>query len=185
MFADGAAWVTNYADETLTRIDATTNRPTTIGLPNTVNPAGIAFSGGYLWVCAGANNIVLELSPTTGKVLATLRLPGQASWTGFDARTVWVSDSFGGTVSRVDAATARVVGTSRSGTAPADGDVLAGVSGWATRGTGRSARSTGPVSSAGPGRAARPAPSSCASTRASYGSPTSRGRTSYGSTRPG
>ena len=125
-FADGAAWVTNHSDETLTRIDAATNRPTTIALPNTVNPDGIAFSGGYLWVCGDANDIVLKVSPTTGTVLATVRLPGAATWTGTDGHTVWVSDSSDGKVFRLQTPSGRLLGTSTIGSAPADGDVLAG-----------------------------------------------------------
>ncbi len=50
---DGAVWVANTIDRTVTRIDPATNRPVTT-IPVKSSPTSIAVGDGYVWVAADA-----------------------------------------------------------------------------------------------------------------------------------
>lgn len=57
---------------------------------------------------------------------ATVKAGDGAAWLAWDARNVWVANGRAGTVTQIDATTARVVRTVATGPAPLDGDVVAG-----------------------------------------------------------
>jgi hypothetical protein len=118
-FADGAAWVTNYADESVSRIDARSGRVKRIRTGGT--PIGIAPAGGRVWVGPGDQGIA-AIDTGTGTVTATIPTDGSAGWTAYDADHVWVN--VGATVVQVDPATASVTRTVAVGDKPADGTVV-------------------------------------------------------------
>ena len=115
----GAIWVSNRDGHSLTRVDPATNQPTlTLPLPG-VDPGGMVYAGGSLWVgddTSGATSL-LRLDLRTNKVtrVAAGRRPAYLTAVG---DSVWVSDQEDGTVSRLDARTGRVTATVPAGSSP-------------------------------------------------------------------
>lgn len=73
-------------------------------------PVAVAIGGGAVWVAArrGSGEVVLRFSPTTGKVLQTVRLPGSGVESiAFGDGAVWVLSS---RILRLDPATGRITG---------------------------------------------------------------------------
>jgi branched-chain amino acid transport system substrate-binding protein len=124
---EGAVWVLNTQDETVSRIDpktkAVSRRFETRGVPT-----DLAVGGGALWVGNGGGRdanftvSVSRIDPKTGAITRTLKLPdptGSASTASFNwgfpqiavgSGAVWAANP-GRTISRVDPATGELVAT--------------------------------------------------------------------------
>ena len=124
------AWVANYLDSTLTKIDLTTRTPVkTIGLP--VTPTGVEAAQGSVWVVyngcdaacdarAGANAgsgeraLLLKINSATDDIVWTKRLgeggPGRVD-VAVAGGSAWVSNENDWTVTRVAADTGAVQAT--------------------------------------------------------------------------
>jgi branched-chain amino acid transport system substrate-binding protein len=120
---EGAVWVLNTQDETVTRIDpetrAVTDRFRTRGVPT-----DLAVGGGALWVGNGGGrdaNYTVSISridPRTGAITRTVKLTDGSDFAGtynwgipqvaVGAGAVWAADP-GLTVSRIDPASGRLV----------------------------------------------------------------------------
>jgi streptogramin lyase len=119
----GAVWVGNLDERNLTRIDARSRRPAgTIPLDGR-SPTGLAFDRGTVWVGHGLLGSVSLVDPQFGEVthVTPITEKGAYSSTGSvaaGAGAVWVV--FGdGTLARLDPATGRVTGRSRTDASPA------------------------------------------------------------------
>jgi YVTN family beta-propeller protein len=123
-FADGATWVTDYSDGTVSRVDAATNTRTVVKVGDT--PVGIAHTPGAVWVPLPTSGDLARIDTTTLAV-STVKLAPGIGWTAYDDTSVWVANTTTGTVTRVDPATRTVVATVKVGPRPLDGDILDGV----------------------------------------------------------
>ena len=107
---EGAVWVANLDDRTLSRIDPNTR--TVLGnLPLQATPTGIAVGFGAVWVAYGLLGSVSRVDPSVNAVTATIettapRASGGSIAVGEDA--VWFA-SAAGLVARIDPSTNMVV----------------------------------------------------------------------------
>jgi YVTN family beta-propeller protein len=130
---EGAIWVANLQDRTLTRIDP--GRRTVAGNVSLEDrtPTGIAVGAGAVWVAHGARGELSRVDPQFGRVSQTLRitntgLGAQSGSVAVGAGSVWAAygDS---TLARLDATAARVTGSAFAGGTPA-GVVVGSDSVW-------------------------------------------------------
>jgi DNA-binding SARP family transcriptional activator/streptogramin lyase len=111
---DGAVWVANAADGTISRIDPRTRRVVaTIGIGSDVSDLALGF--GSLWVAGGNDGTLTRIDTRQNLVQATIRLgrstalaPAAAFAVVTGAHAVWVGR--GDMVLRVDPSTNRVSG---------------------------------------------------------------------------
>jgi YVTN family beta-propeller protein len=115
-------WVTNWFDNTLSRINPATNTVLAtipLVLPGTAGPEAITTGGGSLWVttteyAADDTNLpgsVLRIDPATGAVLATIAAGRGAYDIAYGYGAVWVTNIVDGNVQRIDPTTNQVVTT--------------------------------------------------------------------------
>ena len=115
--AEGAVWVLNADDQTITRVDEATGTAKTFGVGRT--PADLAVGAAAAWVVVDGATALLRLDPATGVVEATVSLASPKPTAGVGVTSagtpvvttkssVWVVDPAGDVV-RVDATTNRVV----------------------------------------------------------------------------
>ena len=72
-FADGAVWVANVDDDSVTKIDASTRQvvaTTKLG----ISPTGLAAGEGAVWATNGLAGVLLRIDPETAKVVERVRL---------------------------------------------------------------------------------------------------------------
>lgn len=96
-------WVAQHRGGSVTRIDPATNAVVmiTIGAQGPSGPHAIGFGAGSVWVSAGMTatgggpgGAVVRIDPTTNKILATIKIPGNASACGGFAisdEAVWMA----------------------------------------------------------------------------------------------
>jgi streptogramin lyase len=133
-FTAGAAWVTDWSDGTVSRIDATTNRRTVIRTGG--SPTGIVAVAGGLWVGLGGpvfdeasrtNYSIVRIDPVTSHITDRINAGQSPTWTAPYGNAVWISDAANASVIHIDGATRTVVDTQVLGSAvPLDGDGAAG-----------------------------------------------------------
>jgi YVTN family beta-propeller protein len=113
---EGAVWVGNLEDETLSRIDYTTRTvQRTYGLPAT--PTGLATGAGAVWVAHGLLGTVSRYDPAVNAVVETIDTgsrsnAGSVAFSKGDAETpayVWAVDGIGD-LAKIDPRTNSVVG---------------------------------------------------------------------------
>jgi YVTN family beta-propeller protein len=117
-------WVTNWYDNTLSRIDPGTNTVlsvNTYGLATNSAPEAIATGFGSLWFTIvafddqGMPNLpgaVIRVDPSTGSAIGSPIPVGRGPITiASSAEAVWVSNAFDGTVTRIDPVTNQVAAT--------------------------------------------------------------------------
>jgi streptogramin lyase len=116
----GALWVSNRGDGTLTRIDPGTNEAVdTVRTPG-VQPGGMAYASGSLWVGddTSGNRNLLRMDLDTG---AFTKVRSGGTRTAYLAEVdgdVWVSNFDEGTVSHIDGDSGEVVATVETGLSP-------------------------------------------------------------------
>jgi len=120
--APSGVWVTNYWDNTLSRIDPATNgvlQTIPLALTGNAGPEAIAFGAGSLWVTvtdyddsgdplAGS---VLRIDPASGHVQATIAVGRSPFAIAVTPGAVWVVASDDNTLARIDPANEDVVAT--------------------------------------------------------------------------
>ena len=110
----GGVFVTNWLDDTLSKIDPASNRvlasiPLDIG--GNAGPEAIAYGDGALWVTVtGDAGSLLRVDPATGQTVATFPM-GSPAAVATSPGAVWVTSHQGGTVTRVDPVTNSVSAT--------------------------------------------------------------------------
>ena len=98
--AAGSLWITAYTDGVLAQVDPATNTITRHRIG--VQPCGITYAGGWLWVARLGTADIARVSPRTGKVTKVVPFGGQAWDVQHSAGAVWVSDRTGNRVLRLD-----------------------------------------------------------------------------------
>jgi YVTN family beta-propeller protein len=113
---DGATWVADDWDNTVSRIDSTGGVSAII----TVGPgaSGIAVGAGAVWIAGTQADTLVRIDPSTDTVRTTIAVGSRPRGVAFGDGSVWVANSGDGTVSRVDPQTNRVATTIRVGQSP-------------------------------------------------------------------
>jgi YVTN family beta-propeller protein len=114
---EGAVWVANSGDNTISRIlpeTATAVGTTTVSR----QPRGIAIGDGALWVTARGDDVVTRIDPSSGSSF-TIPVGDGPTGIAYGAGSVWVANSDDGTVSRIDPVEKTVVKTIPVGARPA------------------------------------------------------------------
>ncbi|HET9497773.1 MAG TPA: serine/threonine-protein kinase [Candidatus Limnocylindria bacterium] len=116
---DGAAWVSNSLDRSISRIPATFgSADAPIGLSFT--PGALAFDheAGALWIVDTDGDAVLRLDANTRREVERIDVGQTPVAVAVGAGSVWVANEFDGSVSRIDPATNTVIDTIVIGGAP-------------------------------------------------------------------
>lgn len=115
-------WVTNWWENTLSRINPANNQvvaEVSLLVPDLEGPEAIAVGGGSLWVTTTEVDTnddplpghVLRVDPATGAILATIPI-GRGSYAiAYGASAVWLTNHGDGNVMRIDPVTNTVVAT--------------------------------------------------------------------------
>ena len=105
---EGAVWVTNTNDGTVSRID-----PVTRSVRQTIavgsSPSGIAVGAGAVWVANHFDGTVSRIDPETNDVVDTIPVGNGPAAVAFGEGSLWVTNSSDRTLSRIDPASGRVV----------------------------------------------------------------------------
>jgi len=91
-FGEGFVWVTDTADNSVTRIDPSSGGGTTIDAVGD-GPVGVAAGNGAAWVANGRDGTVAEIDPRSAKVVKRFTLGASLSPDGVavTAGAVWVT----------------------------------------------------------------------------------------------
>jgi YVTN family beta-propeller protein len=98
---EGATWVTNTDDNTVSRVDPATKNVQTIPVGN--SPGGITTGGGAVWVANGLDGTVSRIDPGTNTVVQTIDVGNDPVGIAYGAGSVWVANTGDGTITRIDA----------------------------------------------------------------------------------
>jgi DNA-binding beta-propeller fold protein YncE len=136
--SEGAVWVPNTGDGTLSRIDPRRNRVVatiTIGVPEAMLahgcgpsnehtfysgsfllrrcdvPSAVATSPGWVWVTKNDDQSVARIDPRTNRISQVIPVGTDLWGIAADTSQVWVTDYYHGNVVRIDPATNRAVAT--------------------------------------------------------------------------
>jgi ABC-type transport system substrate-binding protein/class 3 adenylate cyclase len=124
-FGGGALWVVAQDTGRFWKIDPRTNAPVGGGKLHGGWVSDAAFVGGHLWLPVLDDNAVWEID-ADGDILRSVPTGAQPQTLGTDGRALFVANQNGGTVSRIDPATARVR-TVRTGHRPTSSAVAGGL----------------------------------------------------------
>jgi YVTN family beta-propeller protein len=136
---EGAAWITNSDDGTLSRVNLDTHAvEQTIRVGS--GPAGVAVGGGAVWVANAFDGTVSRIDPKANLVVQTIRVGNAPRGIAAAGALVWVANANDGSLTRIDAASGRVAGTVSVG-GGANAVALGFGSAWVTQSaTGRLSR---------------------------------------------
>ena len=122
----GAVWVTDSADDLLSRINPATHAVVD-QIPVGRGPGGVAVGGGEVWVANQLDGTVSEVNPGAGRQVGPAIPVGIGPGAvAFGFGSVWVANVTSDTLSRIDAATGKVAATIGLGSSPAEVAVGAG-----------------------------------------------------------
>jgi streptogramin lyase len=112
------AWVANQ-DGTLTRLDAASGhlltRPTGASRSSSSGHADLAVASGPsgIWVADAIGQVVRRIDPTSGRVVAAIRLGLRPAGLAVTATAVWVEDPLAGSLTCINPSTNTAVRTTR------------------------------------------------------------------------
>jgi len=102
-----AIWVSNTGENTVSRIDPSTNAVRqTISVGG--GPSGVAVTLGAVWVANGLDATVSRIDAQTNQVSQVIGVGNGPTGAAAGEGSVWVTNSTDGTVSRIDPASGRV-----------------------------------------------------------------------------
>jgi YVTN family beta-propeller protein len=104
----GSVWVTNSADDSVSRVDAKTK--SSVPIPVGSSPSGIAVGAGAVWVANSGDGTVSKIDPKTSRVTTIPVRPGP---TGIIVAfgSVWVTNALDASVTEIDPDTNEVAPT--------------------------------------------------------------------------
>ncbi len=130
----GAVWVSNYNDNTVSRISESTHAVVQT-IPVGSTPSGIAVGRSAVWVANNYDDTVARIDPSAGRVVQTIGVGNAPTGVALADGSVWVTNAGDGTLSRIDATSGAVTATIALGGAT---DVAAGAGGvWVSDAAGR------------------------------------------------
>jgi len=126
---EGAIWVANYNQDTVSRIDSTT-RAVVQTIQAGTTPTGIAVGDGAVWVTNNYGQSVSRIDPAVNRVVQTIAVGNAPTGVAVGYGSVWVANSSDGTLTRIDAVTGDVTGTIALGGAGATDVTVGGGAVW-------------------------------------------------------
>jgi YVTN family beta-propeller protein len=116
-FGEGALWVANTGDDTVSRIDPDTRLvKQTIEVGN--GPSGLAIDFGSVWVANSGERTVSRINAATNKVVQSITVGNGPTAVATGAGAVWVTNAIDGTLSRIDPVKGAVSGVYPVGASP-------------------------------------------------------------------
>jgi peptide/nickel transport system substrate-binding protein len=116
-FGEGALWVANTGDDTVSRIDPGTRLVVqTIEVGN--GPSGLATGFGSVWVANSGERTVSRINAASNRVVQSITVGNGATAVATGAGAVWVTNAIDGTLSRIDPVTGTVTGLYPVGASP-------------------------------------------------------------------
>src|SRR5690348_4932207 len=103
---DGALWVANVNDTTVTRIDLRTRKARKV--PAGPGPIAVAVAGPHAWVADYQGSTVKELDGSSGRTLATVKVGSKPVGLAVAGPDLWVLNQADGTASIVGLQSATV-----------------------------------------------------------------------------
>ena len=97
---DGATWVSNALDGTVSRIDRRRGQVATVAVGEA--PTALAYGHGALWVTGGADGRVRQLDPATNRVVRSIRVGNGPRGLAVGFGALWVSTTVDGRVVKID-----------------------------------------------------------------------------------
>jgi YVTN family beta-propeller protein len=114
---EGAIWVANTADDTISRID-----PRTRAVVQTIDvgsgPTGVATGFGSVWVANSDDRTISRINAAANKVVQTITVGNGPTAIAAGAGAVWVTNAIDGALSRIDPAKGSVTGQYTVGASP-------------------------------------------------------------------
>jgi peptide/nickel transport system substrate-binding protein len=95
----GSVWVADAKDGTVSRLEPSRNRVTTI--PVASDPVALAFGDGALWVAESGDRSVAQVSPASNKVTQRIDVANAPSAIAVGYGAIWVGSAVDQTVARV------------------------------------------------------------------------------------
>ena len=126
-----AVWVSNAGDRTVTSLDPRTGHVLAT-IPSGADGQSLAIGAGSVWAVDQSSDRVMRISPRAGRVAAIPVGTGPVAVT-YAFGSIWVANTFDGTISRIDTKKNVVVGTIPVGGSPL-GVAAAGGRLWAADG---------------------------------------------------
>jgi len=118
-FGDGAVWVANSINNTVSHIDPQSNAvDATIKVGN--NPQALVVGGGFVWVANTLDNSVWKIDEKTNRVVGRFTVGTAPTSLALDGSTLWVSSETGNSVRKVDASSGTSIATIDVGAQPTD-----------------------------------------------------------------
>ena len=130
--SDDSVWMVADKNDTVTRIDPTTNRvrQTTSIPPGSYNPL---CSNGIVWITGVQSSVLTAVDAVSGKVLESIPVGPKPRFLTAGGGSIWTLNQDDGTVSRVDEKSRKVIATIQVGIPSAGGDIDYGAaSAWPT-----------------------------------------------------
>jgi YVTN family beta-propeller protein len=115
-FGYGAAWVSNYRDDSVSVIRPGSKEAETISVSG--GPLGVAAGAGGIWVVTFWQKELVRIDPETRRVLRRIPVGAGPLGVSVGGGAVWVTNRDSETISRVDPSTNRVVATIPLASAP-------------------------------------------------------------------
>jgi len=116
-FGEGAVWVANTGDDTVSRIDPSTRLVVqTIEVGN--GPSGLAIGFGSVWVANSGERTVSRINAASNRVVQSITVGNGATAVATGAGAVWVTNAIDGTLSRIDPVKGTVTGVYPVGASP-------------------------------------------------------------------
>jgi streptogramin lyase len=110
-YGEGAVWVSNHGESSLTRVDPETGKASTIDLGGIGQPSGIAVGFHSVWVSDTLNGVVYRVDPASGDI-ETVQIGDIGSGFQSDVAildgSVWVTDPNDKAIVRIDPVTSTV-----------------------------------------------------------------------------
>jgi YVTN family beta-propeller protein len=119
VIGQGAVWVANKLDNSVSRIDPETNRVVAT-VPADDGVADLAVARDAVWTGGDRQGVprVARIDPRTNRVVATVPIGSQPSGLAVTDDAVWVATLVDGTITRIDPRTNQVTATIRTGGRP-------------------------------------------------------------------
>ena len=99
-YGEGAIWILDQLQGTLTRVDPTTEDVRTVSLPGSLND--VAVGARAIWVLDSSAGAVTAVDPMTMQTGLTVRVGEHPVGLAVGLGTVWVANGNDGTISVVD-----------------------------------------------------------------------------------
>ncbi len=119
--SDGALWVADCQDKTITRIDIKSAKITAViptGLASPDGEMNVVSGAGSIWVGSDKAGLIARVDPATNSVIASIKVEPGSCYLAFGEDALWAVSAGSQTVQKIDPATNTAVKTTKLGKTP-------------------------------------------------------------------